>query len=379
MALIIAWVAISIILAWVVIGWIAWHYISKYLDTHVRMGIFADIPTSLKNSAIYLNFVNAKRYKEFWDVHEDQLKLFAMGAPINAVFYKTKDVPNGYKIAYSSTLSNVEILSMISAMKYNTLEVSFDGGITRRHINSLHDKTAERISKKLEEHQVVSHDRHKEDILKKIIKSGKTKDIKELNDTDRVIAHINEGRTTGTTMRFQVIIPPSHKLIKSKMFDPENPVSNLFYIYEGHCYKLETKFVGRIDNLYEWDIVNLKPGTIYPGISFSVDGGKTTLPSSAMYGITKDKHGELPTIDDSILAKPTPDEEQFPMWHNEEGVEYVGESIVHKIYAILIKKHFEDEYSEEYLALNRTHEYYDDYEWLKLGEHKHRKHLFHRN
>ncbi len=353
----------------IVLVWLAYHYINLYLDAHVRMGVYADIPTSLKNQAIYLDFVNVKRYPEFWDVHEDQLELYAMGSKINAVFYKSSDVPMGYKIAYSSTLSNMEILSMIESMQYSTFEISVDGGITRTHINSIHNKAVEKIARKMEEHQIQLTEKNRKDILDKIVKSGKVSDANELMETARIIAHVNEGRTTGTTMRYQVIIPPTHEVIKTGEFDPENGKDlKLYYVYEGHCYELELKFIGKIDNLYEWDILNLKPGTIYAGLTFSFDNGKTLKPSSALYGITKDKHAELPTIDDSLLAKPEPGATKYEMWNEKIAIDHMGSSLTHKTYAILVKKHFEDEYSEEYLALNRTHDYYDDYDWLQLSK-----------
>ncbi len=352
----------------VIIGF-AYHYIDLYFDTHYRMGVYADIPTSLKNQAIYLDFVNVKRYPEFWNVHEDQLELYAMGSKINAVFYKSSDVPNGYKIAYSSTLSNVEILSMIESMQFSTFEISIDGGLTRTHINSIRNKAVERIAKKMEEEQLELNEKNKKEILNKIKQSGKVDTTEEIIDSARVIAHINEGRTTGTTMRYQVIIPPAHDVIENGLFDPENGKDiKMYYVYEGHCYELKTKFIGKIDNLYEWDILELSPGKIYAGLTFSWDGGKTLKPSSALYGITKNKHGELPTIDDSELAKPKAGEKAIEMWDEETSVEHMGHNLTHKTYAILVKKHFEDEYTEEYLALNRTHDYYDDYDWLRLSQ-----------
>ncbi len=359
---------ISIIMNIIVLVWLVYHYINLYLDAHIRMGVYADIPTSLKNQAIYLDFVNVKRYPEFWNVHEDQLELYAMGSKINAVFYKSSDVPFGYKIAYSSTLSNMEILSMIESMQYSTFEVSVDGGVTRTHVNSIRNKAVEKIARKIEEQQLQLDEKNRKEILGKIIQSGKISDLDEIGESVRMIAHVNEGRTTGTTMRYQVIIPPSHEIIKNNMFDPETGKElSLYYVYEGHCYKLETKFIGRIDNLYEWDILNLRPGRIYSGLTFSFDGGKTLKPSSALYGITKDKHGELPTIDDSILAKPEDGEEKLKMWDEKTSIDHLGPNLTHKTYAIMVKKHFEDEYTEEYLALNRTHDYYDDYEWLQLS------------
>ncbi len=349
--------------------------VKHYLDLHKRMGIFADIPTSLKNQAIYLNFINAKNYPEFWNVHEDHLKLYAMGSEIKAVFYKSSDVPGGYKIAYSSVLSNVEILSMIESMKYDTLEISYDDGITRRHINSLHDNASKKIAKKLEEAQMVAGQEHKNEIVKGIISSGKLENRNELTDENRIISHINEGRTTGTTMRYQAIIPPHHPLIEEQGFQPDKDLPFLYHVFEGRCYQLKVQYVGRIENLYEWDIVNLEPGTIYAGLSFSFNKGKTVLPSFALYGITKDKHGLLPTIDDAKLAKPYEGQHSEDLWDEKAAVKYMGESLMHKTCAILIKKHYEDEYSEEYLALNRTHEYYDDYDWLKLGEETRELHI----
>ncbi len=353
-----------------------WKQFQNYLDIHKRMGIFADIPTSLKNQAIYLNFINAKNYPKFWNIHEDHLKLYAMGTEIKAMFYKSSDVPGGYKIAYSSVLSNVEILSMIESMKYDTLEVSYDDGITKKHIKSLHDKASKKIARKLEETQMIMDVEIREQMFKEIISIGKLErhGAQELNE-NRIISHINEGRTTGTTMRYQAIIPPHNPMIEEFNFDPNVDSPYIYHVYEGKCYRLKTHFVGRIENLYEWDIINLEPGTIYAGLTFSFNKGKKILPSFSLYGITKDKHGQLPTIDDAQLAKPYEGQEGIDMWTEDDAIGYMGESLAHKTYAILIKKHYEDEYAEEYLALNRTHEYYDDYDWLKLGQETRELHI----
>ncbi len=367
---------ISILLILVIIFAVSHRYVKNYIDTHYKMGIYADMEMSLKNQTIYLNLVNANRNKDFWNAHEDMLRLYASGTEINSVFYKTPSVPTGFKIVYSTTMSNIEILSMITAVKYNTLEVSFDGGVTRVHVKSIHDKIAEKISKKMEAHADAENaDKQRRHILDEIAKTGKSRNLAEFEET-RIISHVNEGRTTGTSMRFQAIIPPDHPITKG-IFNPHDGSAGIYFIYEGHCYKMNCQYIGQIENLYEWDIVDLKPGTIYAGLTFSVDGGKTLYPSSALYGITKDKHGELPTIDEAHLAKPEEGSQPYEMWTEATAVAYMGESLTHKTYSILVKKHYEDEYSEEYLALTKTHEYYDDYEWLNLEKNKRRNHLGH--
>lgn len=364
------WLTTSILLSLLIISFFLYKIIINYINKNLKIGIYPDMKKSLLNQTIYLNLVNIKNKSALNNTSEDLMRLYASGIEINAVFYKTPEIPNGYKIAYATTMSNVEIISMISGIKYNTLEVSFDGGMTRTHVYSIHDKLAEKISIKLEREGDLKN-KHKIEMIDKIVRSGKTNNILEATENDRVLAHVNETKSTGTSFRFQVIVPKEHPFIVNNIFNPNDlEMTKLYYIFEGHCYEFKYEYIGQIENLHEWDVVGLKPNRIYAGLSFSLDGGKTILPSSALYGITRNKHGEVPTIDETILAKPKEIDKKYKMWNESEAIGYMGKNLTKKVYSILVKKHYEDEYSESYLALSKAHELYNDYEWLNIDNKK---------
>ncbi len=341
-------------------------FIREFIHIHFQMAVFADIPMSIHNNNVYLNIVNVKRYNELWNAHEDELEFYAFGTQIKGTFFKSKDIPNGYKLAcLTHDLTAIEILSLKEGGKYNAFEISIKGLETRWKVNSVKERLTMKIKKQLENVDAYSADSLSNVVVENIKASGKKEYWDDIHGS-HAISHVNEGKTTGTTMRFQTILPSDHVLF-TMGFEPEK--ADFFYVYEGHCYEIESKFVENVEHLYEWDLINLKPGTIYTGLSFSIDGGKTTSPSVAMYGVTKNKHGELPTIDDAKLAKPdNPDVGQFPMWNEESAVNYLGESLAAKNYDIIVKKHYEDEYTEEYLGLSRASEFHQEYDWLKHGK-----------
>ncbi len=341
-------------------------FVREFIHVHFQMAVFADIPMSIHNNNVYLNIVNVKRYNELWEAHEDELQFFAFGTQIRGTFFKSDDIPNGYKLAcLTHDLTAIEILSLKEGGKYNAFEISIKGLDTRWKVNSVKERLTMKIKKQLEAVDSYSSDSLANVVVNNIKASGKKEYWDDIHG-QHAISHVNEGKTTGTTMRFQTILPSDHPL-HDLGFVPEEAM--FLYVYEGHCYEIKSRFIENIENLYEWDLIDLKPGRIYTGLSFSIDGGKTTSPSVALYGVTKNKQGQLPTIDDAMLAKPdNPENGQFPMWNEEIAINYLGESLAEKNYDIIVKKHYEDEYTEEYLGLSRANEFHGEYDWLKLGK-----------
>ncbi len=351
----------------IVVGFI-YFKVNKYLNINKRMGVYADMPMSIKNNSMYLNFVNIKEDSMFLSASEDDLKMFAMGTPIEAVFYRSKDVPNGLKINVNPpSLSNMQFLSLIGGVKYNAFEMSYDNGETRIKVNSVKDSIAKGITQKMQEMRSYNSDDLRNEIVNEIVKSPEGLKYEEL-ESGRAISHVNERKTTATSMRFQVIIPKNHFIMKNG-FEPENPdMSKFFFVYEGHCYEIPSKFVESVENFFEWDLIGLNPGTIYTGLSFSIDGGKTILPSTALYGVTKGNDGQLPTIDETELGKPNESNKQYPMWTEEQAIGYLGAKQAQKNYDVIVKKHYEDDYTEQYLALSNASTFHDEYDWLKQGK-----------
>ncbi len=337
---------------------------STFSKTH-SMKIYGDVKTSLKEGVMFYIIDNVDQYEEYWNTDLDGFRIYASGREISSRAFKSNDIPHGIRIALVGLMNTtLDAMHVLGATKFDIWEISFDGGATRIPINQVVEK------------------RQLSDAKKQSINNGYDSPLHGINDmrgdkkksekstispgslpTHGLLAHINEGKTTGTTMRYQIVIPQEHPILN--MIGDAAYKAQFFHIFEGKAYKLDSKFVEHTGSLYEYDLINLKPGKIYVGLSTSVDGGETVLPSSALYGITKDKRGNLPLLDDAELAKPEPGAKPYKMWGEHVLQTYVGEQYARRMYDVIVKKHYEDEFADKYISLSRSQDFYDDYEWLK--------------
>ncbi len=356
LTLIITIIAVAIVLTLWEVAYKA--YIRKY-----RLGIYIDMQKSIDDKTIYFNLINANKHTEFWDVHEDMLRLYASGTLIKSAFYTSADVPTGYKIAYSSNMTSLDMVSLISAFKHDAIEVSHDGGETRTKVHSIHLNDVKKVVSAMAKAPEIDGEAQRRTILKEIFKADNN-----INESDyagdRLVSHFHEGRTTSTTMRLQAIIPPHHPLITKLGFNPEVKTSRVYHVYNGKCYLLPCVYLGNVENLYEWDVTDLKPGTIYSGFTFSIDEGKTLFASSSLYGITKNEDGTMPSFDDAIHAKPIEGMPPLDLWSQDSAIAYMGEKLAKKTYSIMIKKHHEESNPDDYVSLNRAHEFKSEFDWL---------------
>ncbi len=343
--------------------------IVKVEKEHHSMVIYADTKTSNSEGVLIYIIDNVKNFEEFWNADLTEVKLYACGKVIPSRAFKSANIPNGIKIMVSGMSNSInDMLLIMAAIKYEMWELSFDGGTTRVPVMQIIDPVqkweVEKFAQKNGWVPPKKEEKLFKELQKEIKKSSKNKVVKGALPQHGLVAHINEGRSTGTSLRYQILIPKGSESILDLIEDDYDKVS-FYYIYEGYAYKIESKFVDRIGSLWEYDLLGLEPGTIYPGLSTSLNEGKTMLPSSALYGITKNHKGEVPTIDDAELAKPEPGAEKFEMWNEEVAMSYLGPEFTEKTYSVIVKKHYEDEYTDEYLSLSRTKEFFDDYKWLK--------------
>ncbi len=342
--------------------------IRKIILDKTRMTIYGDVILSMKEEAVFYVVDNVSRQKKGqWDAELDNIRLYALGKEISVVAYKAADVPHGIRLLLSGAMnSSIDVTSLVGAVKYKVWEISFDAGATRQKLRQVQNRKQYKFGLLTSHSDAMSYETHLQKVLQEIEGSERASLVNDNSETHGMIAHINEGKTTGTTMRYQILIPQEHPILK--IFgagESYKTMPSFYHLYEGSLYKLESKFVDKVGSLYEYDLIGLEPGKIYVGLSISLDGGIACFPSSSLYGITKDHDGEVPTIDDAILAKPKAGAEQFRMWNEYVATEYLGEELTKRMYDVIVKKHYEDEYKEDYLALSRTQEFYADYNWLK--------------
>ncbi len=366
------WIVICVILTLIIIGTILWKVINDYLNVNYRMALYADIPYSMKEGIVHLNFINVKNFPQFWDVHEDNLKLYAMGTEIkNVKFLRTPDVPNGLKIRYPENFTHMEFLALSGAVKYNRFEISPDGGVTKKQINSVKDNISNKIKMKLTENSGKTMDLIVSELKSDILKSDKYYYLTHeehygKEDALGVMSHFNEGKTTPTSLRYQLLLPDDHPA-HAAGFDPLSSKTQFFYIYDGYMYELKIKFLEQIENFYEWDFIDLEPGKVYPAVSYTVNG-KHYSPSTALYGITRNADGTLPTIDEAQIAVPPKGAKKYPMWTEETSIKYMGEHLTKINYDVIAKKHYEYDDEIGFVSLQEAHTVYENYPWLKTGK-----------
>lgn len=359
-------VAITTIVIFILLAivYLIYRIVIGQINGKYRIGIFIDMNLSVKKQTLYLNVVNAHRNKELWDASEDVIKLYAAGKEINVVIYKDPKLPGGYKLVCPTLHGSLETISMLNAVKYNTFEMSSDGGYTRIKIHSIDDNLAKKISKWSEAQKTEISQQQRIDMIHEIAKSEKSTNIDSDFSGQRIISHVPEEFSTPTSFRFQALIHWDHPLITKLGFDPDKKISKVYFVHNGDCYLIDCSYIGKKETLYEWDIIGLKPGTIYAGLSFSIDGGKTLFPSSALYGITRNEDGSMPTFEEAKLATSEEGDTKYPFWNSPTSIQYMGENLTKKTFSIIIKKHYEHDNPEEYLSISNAYNFDAGYDWI---------------
>ncbi len=351
---------IGIVLSILLLAYFAFYFIKTYLMRNVDIALFADIPLSMKEDRIYINCVNVDKHARYWEGNERDLKLIAMGMPMPTRFFRVPEIPNGYRIEFTKPLSNKEVLALSGSVKYNRFEMA-RGDDSKIKINSINDDEAKRLITKMQKGAKKNEGYLKEELIRKIHNSIKYAYIEnELRD-DGIVSYVDEDKATNNSFRFQAIIPDTDPLIQGG-FEPEK--LSLYHVYHGKLHRLETNFLNKAGDLYEWEAEGLEHGCVYAGLTVSPDGGKTFIPSSALYGTTREDDGQFPDVSNAQLGKPTTKDKALPLWKYDEKDDITERKIMKKTCDILVKKHFEEEHPEDFLPIDKVGYAYKYYEWI---------------
>ncbi len=356
-------IAITILVIVYVALWISRIYIRRY----VAIAVFADITSSMEENKFFMNCVNVNKHDAYWNINENKLSLYAMGTKLPARFYKVPEIPNGYRIEFTEELNNKQVIALTGALKYNQFVLSNDDGETTVKINSIKDRDVKRVVTGLNKTITKHEDYEIEDVIKKMKGSMKYSYIKNEVIHDGVIANIDEDKATTNSLRYQAAIPEGNKVFDLGF---NEKTIKFYHSYNGKLYELESVFLNKVKSLYEWEFINLEPGTIYAGISVSFDGGKFIFPSSTLYGITREEDGGYPDVTNALLGKPKNEKESHPMWKPTDATTLKEKKIMKLTCDVLVKKHFEDEHPDEFLPLDKAEFAYQYYNWIpfKLEE-----------
>ncbi len=349
------------------------YFVSKFYTKKRKLIIYGDAIMSFNEEAAIYIIDNVKFYEHFWKADLDNVRLYALGKEIEVIPFNSDDIPNGIRLLLSGiTNSIIDTISVIGAVKYDEWEISFDAGFTKTKLHQIQSKRQLSAGHEMADVGTDTFEHHMHEFLNQLEAVEKEKYAERGKEAKRngLLAHVNEAKSTATTIRYQILIPHDHPIFK--MYNELNIESafRFYHVYDGKLYGLDSKFLRNIGHLYEFEIFNLKPGSIYTGFTISFEDLEIVLPSSALYGITRFEDGELPTIDSAHLAKPTEGHtHSHEIWTEEIAITYLGEKQAKRMYDIIVKKHYEDSNVDAFIALTATEELYDEYEWLKGGDH----------
>lgn len=356
---------IALLLSLLVIAYLFLYYNP---DKKISKGmvIYGDAKASIQDHvAVYIVENIPKAKYEF--LMMDEVKIYASGMEIGSSVIKLENKNNALMFVMTGFMDSPEtVLHLLGTIKFDLWEVSFDGGITRRPVKQTIDYNQRASAKEIAINKGWEADDSMAKLMEEDIKRASKNKIgsEDVLVEHSLVADINQSMSTKTTMRYQVVIPNNHKVWDS-IETKGKPIGLFYYIYNGKAYRMESKFLGNKGSTYEWDIVGLEPGTVYVGLSLEIENNGVILPSSALYGITHNSNDEIVNLDDAKLAKPKPGDIAYDMWSENIAVTYIGEQYAKRGYDVIVKKHYEDEFEDDYISLQRAHEVYGRYKWLK--------------
>ncbi len=337
-----------------------------------KMIIYGDAALSLQENILFYNVINVeKNYPKQWEAELDAIILYVAGKEIESVPFKPDNLRGGLRFMLSGmSNSTMDILRLAASVKYDLWEISFDGGLTRIRLYQKQSKNDRKVGRERARENGWDQDKTDKISAKTAIKQRKKDSLlKGSMPKHGLLSHINETKSSATRVRYQVMVPRTNPLWE-RLTGAIQDVS-FYHVYEGYLYRIDSEYIGNLGNMHEFDLINLESSKAYVGISTSIDGGKTIFPSSTLYAITKDHKGLVPTLDEAELAKPkNKDVPKYDLWSEGQAINYIGEKLAKRMYDIIVKKHYEDEYTDEFLSLSRSQEFYSDYLWLKGHEDK---------
>ncbi len=352
------WIAIALLIFFII--WLLIFFGVGYAKKHFALAIFMDGELSIDESEIVFNLINVKHKKKLWDSYEGNLILYAAGKKIDAIFKRTSELHNGYKIYITEDFNDKEtILSLLNSTKYNKFSVGLYKDHHRYHVTEVPDHKVSKLVSKLDK----TDNEHYEEVLHDIVDHLDEDHIEEkiFDSIEGFISGINRRKSTDKSLRYQAIVPHDHSLNHDLFFE-ENDVS-FWHVFEGKLYELKYEFVNRFGSLIEVDLVGLKPGTAYVGLTMSFDKGKTFVPSSTVYGVTRDAEGVIPNLTNAKLGGKTTGAKSADMWDEETCIANIGERLSEYHKRVITKSHFENDSKNkgEIISLHDSHKQYKNY------------------
>ncbi len=357
-----------IVLTVFIIKWLVWWNKNMTLAMYFNGGM------SFQSGELIIDLLRANKVPEIWEnIELEDLELFAAGRRLDAVFKRDDEINNGYRVYITeSTNSKRVVLAILSASRYNEFYVGIKSKTEKHHVHILSDSRAEKLVKLVSKNSMLDDGKNREEVLKEILEKTANIDTTTAKGNNSVLSSFSEPKSTSTKLRYKLLFPSNHAELE-RMKDKEyiNKNSKFFYTFNGKLYPFEAVFKSRNGNLFEFDLINLQPGTIYTGIAASPNGGKIIFPTTAIYGITKNEDGTLPTKTEAKLGRPEDEDSlSYPFWDHDIAIQMHSEELMERIYSIITKKHVEYDDEDAFIHTGTAHEYYDDYIYKWIEESK---------
>ncbi len=339
----------------------------RYYRRNYKLVFQMDKVATEQNLRLVGTLYNFDKYPELWGSNEKNLRFYSKGKKIEGVsFEKHPSIKRALRVVWSFQHAFKTEMTRSFGTGSFPYEVSADKGTTLRKIIILSDKE---IKKKKKVYANKSNEEAK--LKKSLFLDYKHSDKHFHFDYAKLVdfnkgthMHINERKSTTTSLRFQMIIPEDYS-DKVKL----NPESvKIYYVFDGELYEMETVFKRRVKEFYEWDLINLQPNTAYVGLSISSEHNPVIRPNKAFYGTTKDEEGNVDGIDSSQIAKPNSNYKKHKMWDEATAIEALGEDLAKLQYDIIAKKHYEFHNENAFVPIKKAEKVYAEFPWLKTGK-----------
>ncbi len=310
---------------------------------------------------------NVDKFSVLFGSHEKNLRFYYGENKIEGVtFEKHPSIRNALRVTWSAEDAFKTEMTKSYGRSSFPYKVSPDKGETLISVITLSDKE---IKKKKKVYANKSHEEAK--LKKSLFLDYKNSDKHFHFDYAKLVdikkgthMHINERKSTSTSLRFQMIIPDEYA--KKVGLEPESV--KLYYVFDGYLYEMETVFLRKVNEFYQWDVINLQPNTAYVGLSISSSHNPIIRPNKAFYGTTKDEEGHVDGIDSSQIAAPDASYIKHKMWDEKIAIEALGEDLAKLQYDIIAKKHHEFHNSNAFVPIKKAETVYKEFPWLKTGK-----------
>ncbi len=337
-----------------------------------KLTLVLDDINTIADEKLSFNLLNVNKQSDVFECDPAKLTFYVSGSKVDVLITKDQNLHNGLRIRVLKDLSSIEWISWMVALKDDDFAISPDDGkkvyITKLNVgkssdDNAHEKMLEKISKV--SNKLVQQFWSKLEGSQKNAMFNLKNSYEELGG---VISFVNEEHSTSTSLRLQLVFPKDHP--RRAMFKPEEIPTKFYYHFDGYLYEIKTKLVQGVGDFFEWDLTGLEPGTSYVGLSFSTDGGNSILPSSSLFGVTRDQSGRLLNIDEAPIAKPFEEAgyAKYKMWNEEMSLKFIGKDLNKIMYDVMVKKQYEFDNDGLYAPLINIDEFYPEYPWIKKGK-----------